>query len=80
VGHTTQVPHVTNHPILDRTPPAEMTPAERAAAIAALLAPGLLRHLHSDIFQSRLGPQIRRKNQSNRLADATGASVTVHAG
>ena len=30
----------------DRTPPAELAPAERAASVAALLAAGLLRHLH----------------------------------
>jgi len=30
--------------------PAELTPAERAAAIAALLATGLLRHLHPVAF------------------------------
>jgi hypothetical protein len=30
--------------------PAEMTPAERAAAVAAVLAAGLLRHLHPAAF------------------------------
>jgi hypothetical protein len=30
--------------------PAELTPAERAAAVAALFAAGLLRHLRSAAF------------------------------
>ncbi|MBN9517596.1 hypothetical protein J0H58_03605 [bacterium] len=30
--------------------PAEMTPAERASAVAAVLAAGLLRHLHPEDF------------------------------
>ncbi|MBN9523662.1 hypothetical protein J0H58_34985 [bacterium] len=30
--------------------PSEMTPAERAAAVAALLAAGLLRRLHPEHF------------------------------
>ncbi|MBN9520521.1 hypothetical protein J0H58_18680 [bacterium] len=30
--------------------PAEMTPAERAATVAAILAAGLLRHLHPEHF------------------------------
>jgi len=55
VGHTTQVPHVTDHLHLDRTPPAEMTPAERAAAVAAILATGLLRYLHSAAFSPPAG-------------------------
>lgn len=39
----------------DRTPPAEMTPAERAAAVAAVLAAGLLRHLHPAAFPPPAG-------------------------
>jgi hypothetical protein len=46
---------VTDHLLLDRTPPAEMTPAERAAAVAALLAAGLLRHLHPAAFPPPTG-------------------------
>ncbi|QDU21296.1 hypothetical protein [Urbifossiella limnaea] len=34
----------------DRTPPAEMTPAERATAVAALHATGLLRYLYPAAF------------------------------
>jgi hypothetical protein len=55
VGHTTQVPHETDDLLLDRTPPAELTPAERAAAVAALLAIGLLRHLHPGAFPPPAG-------------------------
>jgi hypothetical protein len=39
----------------DRTPPAELTPAERTAAVAALLAAGLLRHLHPAAFPHPVG-------------------------
>jgi hypothetical protein len=35
--------------------PAELTPAERAAAVAALLAAGLLRHLHPAAFPPAAG-------------------------
>ncbi|HYH63967.1 MAG TPA: hypothetical protein VD866_04645 [Urbifossiella sp.] len=53
MGHTTQVPHVTDHlPLVRIAPlrPSELTPAERAAAVAALLAAGLIRHLHPAAF------------------------------
>jgi len=30
--------------------PTEMTPAERSAAVAAILAAGILRHLHQAAF------------------------------
>jgi hypothetical protein len=35
--------------------PSELTSAERAAAVAALLAAGLLRHLHPAAFPSPAG-------------------------
>jgi hypothetical protein len=35
--------------------PSELTPAERAAAVAAFLAAGLLRHLHPGIFTLSAG-------------------------
>ena len=35
--------------------PAEMTPVERATAVAALLAAGLLRHLHPAPFPPPAG-------------------------
>ncbi|MBN9521367.1 hypothetical protein J0H58_23075 [bacterium] len=47
-GHT-----VTDH--LTHLRPPEMTPAERAAAVAALLATGLLRHLHPVAFPPPAG-------------------------
>jgi hypothetical protein len=40
----------------DGYPPAELTPAERAAAVAAILAAGLLRHRHPALFQPPVGP------------------------
>ncbi|HYH66172.1 MAG TPA: hypothetical protein VD866_15875 [Urbifossiella sp.] len=43
--------------------PSEMTPAERAAAVAALLAAGLLRHLHPAAF---LPPAGTRNSQEKR--------------
>ena len=58
MGHTTQVTHVTDHlPLVRIAPlrPPEMTPAERAAAVAALLAAGLLRHLHPAAFTRPAG-------------------------
>ena len=45
--------HVADH--LRPLHPSEMTPAERAAAVAALLAAGLLRHLHPALFPSPTG-------------------------
>jgi hypothetical protein len=44
----------TVHP-LDRTPPAKLSPAERAAAVAAILAAGLLRRLHPAAFPPPAG-------------------------
>ena len=58
MGHTTQVTHVTDQFPLGRIAPLrphEMTPAERAAAVAALLAAGLLRHLHPAAFTPPAG-------------------------
>ena len=40
---------------LTHPPPAELTPAERAAAVAAVLAAGLLRHLHPAAFPPPAG-------------------------
>ena len=80
MGHTSQVTHVTDHLPLDRTPPAELTPAERAAAVAAVLAAGLLSHLHPAAFLLPVVAMNSQENQSNRLDDSARASVTVHAG
>ena len=60
--------------------PAEMTPAERAAAVAAVLAAGLLRRLHPEHFPPPPTVGIRRKPRANRLEHSRPASVTVHAG
>ncbi|HEX4607501.1 MAG TPA: hypothetical protein VH092_04775 [Urbifossiella sp.] len=44
----------------DGYPPAELTPAERATAVAAILAAGLLRHRHPELF---LPPAARTDSQ-----------------
>ncbi|HEX4611275.1 MAG TPA: hypothetical protein VH092_23990 [Urbifossiella sp.] len=41
---------------LDDFPPAELTTAERATAVAAILAAGLLRHRHPDLFPTPATP------------------------
>lgn len=46
----TRGPLVTNTSPFATIRPAELTPAERAAAVAALLAAGLLRVLHPEHF------------------------------
>lgn len=65
---------------LDRTPPAELTSAERAAAVAAVLAAGLLRRLHPAAFPPPAGTTNSQEKQPNRLDASRPASVTVHAG
>ncbi|MBN9521047.1 hypothetical protein J0H58_21435 [bacterium] len=60
--------------------PAEMTPAERASAVVALLAAGLLRHLDPEHFPAPTQLRILRKSQANRLEYPPSASVTVRAG
>jgi hypothetical protein len=66
VGHTTEVPHVTDHlPLVRIAPlrPSEMTPGERAADVAALLAAGLLRHLHPAAFPPPVGATNSQEKQ-----------------
>jgi hypothetical protein len=60
--------------------PSEMTPAERASAVVAILAAGLLRHLHPAAFPPPPASRIHRKRQTNRLDDVPPSSVTVRAG
>ncbi len=60
--------------------PSEMTPAERAAAVAALLAAGLLRTSTRPPSLPWTAPQIHRKSQANRVDAVPPSSVTVHAG
>ncbi|MBN9517244.1 hypothetical protein J0H58_01795 [bacterium] len=62
------------------TPPAELNPAERAAAVAALLAAGLLRHLHPAAFPPPAGVTKSQENQPNRLDGSPPPSGTVHTG
>ena len=47
--------------------PSEMTPAERAAAVAAMLATGLLRHLHPATFP----PPAVVTNSQEKRAEST---------
>jgi hypothetical protein len=51
----------------DGYPPAELTPAERATAVAAILAAGLLRHRHPDLFP----PPPTRANSQEIPAEST---------
>ncbi|MFO0798582.1 MAG: hypothetical protein U0804_13995 [Gemmataceae bacterium] len=53
--------------VLDRTPPAEMTPAERDAAVAALLAAGILNYLHPAAFP----PPARITNSREKTGEST---------
>jgi hypothetical protein len=52
---------------VDHTPPAELGPAERAAAVAAILAPGLLRHLHPAAFP----PPVGDTNSQEKTGEST---------
>ena len=47
--------------------PSELTPAERATAVAALLAAGLLRHLHPAAFL----PPSNATNSKEKAAEST---------
>jgi hypothetical protein len=64
----------------DRTPPSELTPAERAAAVAALLDAGLPGTSTPSTSRHLPPARILRKSRANRLDGWRPASVTVHAG
>ena len=67
----TAVPHFAD--------PANHTPEERAWAVAAILAAGLLR-LGPPVVASRPGPENVSESLANQLAIPAHKSVTVSAG
>lgn len=70
----------------DRTPPAELTPVERAA-VAALQAPGLLRRLHPAAFPPPAGATNSQENpvdstrcvadRERKIVNSPASSVTT---
>src|SRR5262249_18450641 len=82
-GLRTRVPRMLPPILSFSTDPADLSPEERARAVAAILAAGLLRLRTPIISQespSILPSENSRKRLANELALAPDKSVTVHAG
>jgi hypothetical protein len=60
--------------------PAELTPEQRRAEVAALLAAGLVRLMHARLFPPDSAPAESAPNPTSALALTSAKRVTVHTG